>query len=136
MKGDGEMAKRFDAHALFERPHPRSRRGPRPQGELADGVGGGGQERLNAHPVPTPELGPAQPAALLAIPEHRLDPDLAAAEALPGAERPDVGHRPLAHAPVVGADDAPRLGRPAAGGLERACRTDGRDIRTARASRG
>src|SRR5438093_5091744 len=98
--------------------------GPRPrgraQGELAHVVGGGGQQRLDAHPVAAAEPRAPQAAPLLAVAEDRLDPGLAPADALPRPEGAQVGGRAVAQAAVVGAEHRPGPGRRAADRLVRA----------------
>src|SRR6266511_4842317 len=90
------------------------------QGEFADVVGRRGQQRLDAYPVAAAEPRAPQAAPLLGVAEDRLHPGLAATDALPRPEGPQVGDRAVAPAAVVGAEQRPRLGRPAADGFGRA----------------
>ena len=71
------------------------------QGELADVLGRGSQQRLDPDGVEATAAGSPEPASLLPVAEHRLDPGLSLPNEATGGSGAEIGDRPISQAAVI-----------------------------------
>jgi hypothetical protein len=71
------------------------------EGELADVLGRGGQQRLDPDGVETTAASAAEPTSLLPVAEDRLDPGLPLPNEATGWSGAQIGDRPIAQATVI-----------------------------------
>ena len=71
------------------------------QGELPDVLGRGGQQRLDPDRVKATAAGSAEPAPLLPVAEHRLDPGFPLPNEATGWSGAEIGDRTIPQAAII-----------------------------------